>query len=123
LLATLAALACICLLAGGAGAVWVYRTLIGEPPGQGTQAQRGYAATAPIIVALTRYHEAHGSYPDGLEALVPAELASVPAEVDSYPILYRRSADSYTLEFSYAGPGMNHCTYMPQTDWQCSGYY
>jgi len=112
-----------CLLACGLGGWWAYRTLVGEPPGQGAQAQRGYQASAPIIAALEKYHQAHGQYPPTLAALVPEDLATVPAAVNGYPIDYQAAAGSYSLAFSYAGPGMNHCTYTPATQWKCFGYY
>ena len=121
--AGLAVAALACLLACGLGAFWAYRALIGEPPGQGLRAQRGYQATAPIIAALEKYHQAHGQYPATLDALMPDDLAAVPASVNGFPITYRAAAGSYTLEFSYTGPGMNHCTYTPAALWKCGGYY
>ena len=122
-LAILAVAALGCLVACGLGGLWAYQTFVGEPPGQGARAQRGYQAAAPIIAALERYHQAHGQYPATLDALVPAELPAVPAEVNSYPITYHAADDGYTLEFSYTGPGMNHCTYTPATQWKCYGFY
>ena len=112
-----------CLLACGLGGFWAYRSLVGEPPGQGAQAQRGYQAAAPIIAALETYHQAHGQYPATLDTLVPAYLAAIPASVNGYPLTYQAVGGSYTLQFSYAGPGMNHCTYAPSTLWKCFGYY
>lgn len=94
-----------------------------EPPGVGAKAERGYQACGPIIAALAQYHQAHGAYPDSLDALVPDYLAAVPAEVNSEPLRYNKRQESYTLSFSYIGPGMNSCTYSPEEEWHCSGAY
>jgi len=117
------AAALTCLLACGLGAFWAYRTIAGDPPGQGDRAQRGYQATAPIIAAREKYRQAHGQYPAALDAPVPDDLAAIPAAVNGYPITYQAASGSYTLEFSYTGPGMNHCIYTPATLWKCGGYY
>jgi hypothetical protein len=120
----LVAAACVCcLLVCGLGGWWAYRSIVGEPPGQGAQAQRGYQAAAPIIAALETYRQAHGQYPATLDALVPAYLAAIPASVNGNPLTYQAVDDSYTLQFSYVGPGMNRCTYTPSTLWKCFGYY
>lgn len=112
---------CLCLLA--AGAVFVLYQFSGEPPGEGVQARRGYEACEPVIAALEQYHDDHGGYPETLDALSPAYLEEIPQEANGFPIEYERTAGSYTLEFSYLGPGMNHCTYTPEAGWDCYGYY
>jgi hypothetical protein len=121
-LALAAGLVFLCCLACLAG-FFVYRATLGQPPGEGAQAQRGYAAAAPVITALAAYHQSHGSYPASLADLVPTQLSAVPAAVNGYPLEYHAAAGSYTLAFSYAGPGMNHCTYTPENQWHCFGYY
>ena len=94
-----------------------------EPPGVGAKAEMGYAACAPIIEALAKYHEATGAYPDDLQGLDPAYLTSIPAEVNDHPIRYQKTETAYTLSFQYIGPGMNVCTYSPDMKWKCSGAY
>ena len=123
LLAAAAALVVGCLAVCSVGAFAAYRALLGDPPGQGPRAQAGYAAAAPVIAALDQYHQAHGSYPATLSALVPEQLPALPGVVNGYPLEYQAAAGSYSLAFSYTGPGMNHCTYTPGTLWQCNGYY
>ena len=94
-----------------------------EPPGQGEKAELGYQACAPIIEALEQYQEANGAYPDSLADLVPDYLPAVPAEVNDEPIRYELTDESYTLSFSYTGPGLNLCGYSPEEEWRCSGLY
>ena len=122
-LAGLAALVIGCLAVCSVGAFALYRASAGDPPGQGARAEAGYAAAAPVIAALDKYHQAHGSYPATLAALAPDELSALPGEVNGYPLGYQAKAGSYSLDFSYAGPGMNHCTYTPETQWKCYGFY
>jgi hypothetical protein len=110
----------VCAAAVGAGFLLKRET---EAPGEGAKAQRGYQACDPIIVALRQYEEDHGAYPEALAALVPGYLAEVPAAVNDWPIEYRLTDESYSLEFSYTGPGMNHCSYTPAGGWDCYGYY
>lgn len=96
------------------------------PPGQGPKAEAGYRRAAPVIDALDRYHQARGSYPETLAALVPEWL---PAASEAHPLGlgYVRHGEHYKLSFSYGGPGVNHCLYdtgaTPPSSWQCHGYY
>lgn len=94
-----------------------------EPPGVGEKAERGYATLDPVIKALEQYQADTGTYPDALDELVPDYLPSVPTEVNDESILYTKTSASYSLAFHYIGPGMNSCTYTPETKWQCSGAY
>ena len=96
-----------------------------EKPGEGAKADEGYSAARPIIASLNTYHEGAGRYPQGLEALVPVYLAEVPKGPNGQSFEYRWVAPgtSYSLSFRYAGPGMNVCTYTPETAWRCYGYY
>ena len=77
---------------------------------------------APIIAALERHAAEQGGYPETLAALVPAYLEAVPT-ADAIDLTYRHTEASYELEFHYAGPGMNVCTYTPEGGWDCYGYY
>ena len=122
-LAGAAALLVGCVAVCAVGAFAAYRAVVGDPPGQGPRAEAGYAAARPVIEALEAYHQAHGSYPETLARLVPEQLSALPGEVNGYPIGYQAQNNSYILDFSYTGPGMNHCTYTPETKWKCYGYY
>jgi hypothetical protein len=113
--------------------LWVLIGLVGlvtgacfnvlEAPGVGAKAEQGYQACAPLIEALAQYHLQKNEYPAALAELVPAVLAALPPEVKSMEITYAREGASYTLKFSYTGPGINHCSYTPADGWKCSGYY
>ena len=86
----------------------------------------GTAAARPDPVfdpALAEFQAQEGRYPEMLEELVPAYLTSLPTEVNDMEIIYRLDGESYSLEFSYAGPGMNHCSYTPEKGWKCYGFY
>jgi hypothetical protein len=96
--------------------------LFGPPPGQGPKAEQGYAASAPVIAALAAYYADRQTYPAALEELTPGYLSTVP-KPEQTPLRYTRSEQSYQLEFKYAGPGMNICTYTPEEGWHCIGYY
>ncbi len=122
LLAGPAALVAGCLAVCGVGAFAAYRASVGDPPGQGPRAEAGQAAAAPVVAALDRYHQAHASDPATLAALVPEELSAPPGAVNGYPLEYQAQAGSYRLDFSYTGPGMNHCSYTRETKWHCTGY-
>ena len=122
-LAGAAALLVGCVAVCALGAFAAYRATVGDPPGQGPRAEAGYAAARPVIAALEAYHQAHGSYPATLAKLVPEQLSALPGDVNGYPLGYQAQSDSYVLDFSYEGPGMNHCTYTPGTKWKCYGFY
>ncbi len=88
------------------------------PPGKGWKARDGYRRAAPVIVALEKFHDDQGHYPENLNELTPKYVASPPA------FLYRRDGDSYSLSFTYFGPGVNDCIYDSQSKaWRASGYY
>jgi hypothetical protein len=110
----------VCLMAG----LFAYLMLRGsEAPGEGAKAEQGYRACQPIIAALQAYHDKEGVYPATLDALVPDYLGDVAQAANEWPIEYRLTDTSYSLSFSYTGPGMNHCTYTPEAGWYCYGYY
>ncbi len=96
-----------------------------EKPGEGAKAEAGYTAARPIIASLNTYHQDVGRYPEQLESLVPVYLTEVPKGPDGQPFEYKWVAPGadYSLTFRYAGPGMNVCTYTPETEWKCYGYY
>ncbi len=93
------------------------------PPGVGPKADQGYQACAPIIAALEQHHAQVGTYPATLAALVPTYLPKFEYTVGEVSIDYRPIEPSYQLIFHYTGPGMNTCTYTPETGWKCTGYY
>jgi hypothetical protein len=94
-----------------------------EPPGVGEKAERGYAASEPVIAALETYRVAHGEYPEQLGALVPDYLPVIWTGGDDLDYSYSRSGESYSFSFHYRGPGMNTCTYKPDAGWHCSGAF
>lgn len=96
----------------------------GPPPGKGEKAELGYERCAPVIAALASYDEREAGYPETLEELIATgDLGSLPEGPQGGPLGYARQGNSYQLSFSYEGPGMNSCTYQPETGWQCSGYF
>jgi hypothetical protein len=97
---------------------------IDELPGEGAKAEEGYQLSEPIIAALESYHAPNGEYPDSLDALVPDYLTAIPSGEQIDELWYVRTDTSYTLSFSYTGPGMNACNYTPEAgEWACSGAY
>lgn len=98
------------------------------PPGRGVVAERLYGESAPIIVALERFRQARGEYPDSLPQLVPGFLdrgSFAVAHLDrNGPVEYRRDSLGYALTFRYDGPGRNSCTHRGgRSDWACGGYF
>jgi hypothetical protein len=98
-------------------------TSLGLDPGEGEGATRGYEACAPLIAALEEFHKVNGNYPDSIEVLIPDYLDKVPPEVNGDPIIFILQGDTYTLSFSYSGPGNKICIYAPEDGWHCSGVY
>ena len=95
-----------------------------EPPGVGEKAEKGYAASEPVIDALESYKADHGSYPETLTALVPEYLPAAPTKTDELDFSYSSTGGSYRFSFHYIGPGMNSCTFAPESkEWDCSGAY
>jgi hypothetical protein len=88
------------------------------PPGKGRKAKAKYKEAQPLIDALEVYHRKTQGYPEDVKQLVPEYLPAV-----SNPFDYQKTETGYTLHFSYAGPGMNQCTYEPATRWRCRGYF
>jgi hypothetical protein len=57
-------------------------------------------------VALKRYQLKHGTYPPGLNSLVPEFVSKVPLDpVDGQPLRYRRNADGTFLLYSVGENG------------------
>lgn len=94
-----------------------------EPPGVGEKAEKGYAASEPVIAALEQYRADKGSYPKTLSELIPEYLAVNPLTTEVQDFSYSKNGESYSLSFHYLGPGMNTCTYTPEEKWKCSGAY
>jgi hypothetical protein len=95
-----------------------------EPPGVGEKAEKGYAASEPVIAALESYKADHGAYPEDLIELVPGYLTIVPTKTDELDFSYSSADGSYHFSFHYIGPGMNTCSYTPEEkEWKCSGAY
>jgi hypothetical protein len=84
-------------------------------------AREGFEAARPVIEALEVYRGQEGRYPERLAALVPAFLEEDPSWLTYEPGV--PEPERYTLSFTYTGPGMNRCAYVPGQDWRCSGYY
>jgi len=98
--------------------------------GDGPRAQVGFAWGAPVVAALERHRSERGAYPDSLTELVPdylpgrAALRLPERGRFSRGPRYARDGAGYTLEFGYAGPGMNVCTYTPAARrWECGTYF
>lgn len=96
-----------------------------DRPGEGELAERGYALCAPLIGALEKYRSEHQRYADSLIDLTPTYLSALPQEeMKSMRVAYFTHGSNYELSFSYAGPGMNTCTYRSEKQaWSCMGYY
>ncbi len=95
-----------------------------EPPGVGEKAEKGYAASKPVIAALEKYRNDHGAYPESLTELVPDYLPAAPTKTEDLDFFYSSTGDSYQFSFYYIGPGMNSCTFTPESkEWDCSGAY
>lgn len=117
-------LVAVLLVAFCVGGVLLFMQL-NQPPGKGAAAEEGYRLSQPVIDALEKFHAARGDYPASLPELIPTYLPQLPERATAFQLQYARvSATDYTLAFSYAGPGMNHCTYKGQSKaWSCYGYY
>jgi hypothetical protein len=76
-----------------------------------------------VAPTKTAYHAREKRYPAALDELKPDYLMEIPAEVNGMEITYRPEATGYSLEFSYSGPGMNHCAYTPEKGWRCTGFW
>jgi hypothetical protein len=94
-----------------------------EPPGVGAQAEKGYAASEPVLAAIEHYRADHGAYTQSLAQLVPEYLPAVPGKADGLEFSFSSTGDDYSFSFHYLGPGMNTCTYVPRTGWHCSGAF
>lgn len=95
-----------------------------EPPGVGEKAEKGYAASEPVIAALEKYRNDHGAYPETLTELVPDYLPAAPTKTEDLDFSYSKTGDGYQFSFHYLGPGMNSCTFTPESKaWDCSGAY
>ena len=118
--------------------IWLFLMLVlvlaGCPaPGKGRKAKLAYAIAAPVITALKKYHNATGGYPKSLDVLVPKYLAELPKDFSADEMIdgiasdkglgYRKTDKSYEIGFTYYGPGINRCTYTPESGWTAFRYY
>jgi hypothetical protein len=94
-----------------------------EPPGVGEKAERGYAASEPVIAALEKFHADHGQYPELIVYLAPDYLPVLWTGGDDLDYSYSLGDGGYSFSFHYTGPGMNTCTYKPEAGWHCSGAF
>jgi hypothetical protein len=106
----------------------VVSALAGSPgcwdPGHGPTAAAAYALADPLIAGLERFKQDKGSYPDKLAELVPVYVRSLPPETNNIALFnYTRKGETYNLDFSYSGPGINWCVYHPGGKWSCGGAY
>jgi len=111
------------LLAAGAAADW------GRSSEAPVRARLVRALGAPVIDALERYRDVHGTYPSTLDSLVPAHLtpSGLHAPEQSpigQPFEYEPTARRYILRLREAPPGVSGCEFasVPRR-WYCSGYY
>lgn len=101
-------------------------TSCGDPPGKGPKAETGYTICQPVINDLLRYKKEHGSLPDSLGVITAQYTPEVRQRLKEYQVnlLLKVTGVDFDLEFTYTGPGVNHCTYSSiQDKWYCSGYY
>ena len=94
-----------------------------EPPGVGEKAERGYAASEPVIAALEEFRKDRGEYPELVTYLVPDYLPVLWTAGDDLDYSYSLTDEGYSFSFHYIGPGMNTCTYKPDAGWRCSGAF
>ncbi|HLT47447.1 MAG TPA: hypothetical protein VK002_09490 [Rubricoccaceae bacterium] len=94
------------------------------------QAQDGRARLQPVVEAVVAYRTAEGAYPDSVAALIPAYLPALPARpawVSPERAAwwsYARTADGFTVEFTYYGPGSNWCRWASDAGaWRCGGHF
>lgn len=111
------------LLAAGAAADWDRSS---EAP---VRARLVRALGAPVIEALERYRDIHGTYPSTLDELVPAHLAPSVLRAPEQSLLanpfeYEPTAHRYILRLREAPPGISGCEFasVPRR-WYCSGYF
>lgn len=104
------------------GAVWVGAGFI-EVNWSQEEIQRSQEIGDGIIEAIDAYRQAHGGYPDGLDALVPDFIPEIPAPVAGLQVWeYRRIDDSpanptFTLGFPSNSDGYPSCVYYPGSGW------
>jgi hypothetical protein len=83
-------------------------------PGRAAEAEarRRLIVTA---IALERYRERHGSYPETLSQLAPGLLKESPVDfMDGQPLRYRMTADGHFVLYSVGVDGIDHGGEMPQ---------
>ncbi len=88
------------------------------------QEQQGHELSEPVILAITKYHQANKKYPQNLESLIPKYIKDMPHHPNGNRLEYRSTKNglSYELSFTTEGRGIGGCTYTPETKWECGGY-
>lgn len=84
----------------------------------------GFTRYEPVVTALDRYKQLHGAYPSTLEVLMLEQPGAWVAG-DRDQLTYLSADDgTYTLEFTYYGPGANRCWRTSEmVNWDCTGYF
>jgi hypothetical protein len=60
-------------------------------------------------IALERYHDRHGAYPNALDELAPEFLKSSPVDfMDGQPLRYRLAGDGHFVLYSVGFDGVDH---------------
>jgi hypothetical protein len=98
-------------------------------PGSGARPRIAKRRASTVAEAITQFQIQRGRLPDSLAELGPAFIPdTILPEFQrwvGYPLEYKPDAGrvTYTLRFSYVGPGMNVCEWPPTgPGWHCFGY-
>lgn len=118
---------CLVLVVYG-GVAFVFGVCTGAEFPESGKARLARALGEPVVNALGAHHEASGSYPGTLAELVPQYLtgSALRAPENSplgHPFRYDVDSGRYELSVSYVGPGMNTCSFRPDTKWRCGGFF
>jgi hypothetical protein len=94
-------------------------------PGNDDRARSAMLDAKPVIAALNRYHQEKKSYPKSLSELIPKYLSeSDYSAIVEKEFMYMARGGDYELTYRYVGPGINACTYRPESgEWKCHGHY
>ena len=96
-----------------------------QKPGNGEQAEAGYASAKKIIAGLDHFQKENGKYPQNLNELVPRFLEKNPQKDENAEIKFTYFPDqeknTYRLRFIYEAPaGTAECNYSPDDkNWNC----
>lgn len=107
-------------LLAGAGA-YVVKTRLPQP-GHGPEAVAGKRASGAVLQAIEDYKSARRVYPQGLEDMIPEQIAGLPHLPNGVSIEYQRLGPTFKLTFNYHNPLPVHCSFEPATQWQCQWF-